>query len=58
MSITVFLMDPIMCRHTPVEKMMILDVITEEKPAATPFLTVRNRCKAGLYLALNPKTWM
>ena len=29
---------------------------TEEKPAAKHFLTVLNRYKADLYLALNPKT--
>ena len=48
-------LDPIMCRHNTSGKMLILNVINSP---ATPFSTVCNRCKADLYLALNPKTWM
>ena len=31
---------------------------TKEKPAATPFLNVLNKCKPDLHLILNPKAWL
>ena len=49
------ILDPVMCRHIPTGKMTIFDVINGR---ATPFQTDRYRCKADLYLSLNPKTWM
>ena len=59
-AVKILFSDTVMCIHIPVEKMTLLDVITEKKQAATPFLTLRNMCnmcKVDLYLALNPKTW-
>ena len=41
-----------LCADIPAEKMTFLDVVNGR---ARPFLTVHNRCKADLYLALNPK---